>query len=126
MLINREPAGMAHPEVPAEVAKALGMGDGFRFEHAETNYRDVGLLGDCDDQCRQLAVAAGWGAELDAIVAEVRAARGRALSRARAHPLDQEPNARLAVGPPLLPLSRHGAPQYAATATSAGPTSTGP
>ena len=85
MLINREPAGMAHPEVPAEVAKALGMGDGFRFEHAETNYRDVGLLGDCDDQCRQLAVAAGWGAELDAIIAE-----------------------------------------YAATAASAGPASTGP
>ena len=76
VLINREPAGMAHPEVPAEVAKALGMGDGFRFEDAETNYRDVGLLGDCDDQCRQLAAAAGWGAELDAIVAEVRRDRG--------------------------------------------------
>lgn len=79
-LINRDPVGMRDPKVPAKVGtctlqvgpdpqNTIDIGTGFRFESGELNYRDVGLLGDCDTQCRLLAEKLGWKDDLEALVA---------------------------------------------------------
>ena len=50
------------------IDSASGVG---RFDNEQLNYRDVGLLGDCDSQCLEIAERLGWKEELDALVASV-------------------------------------------------------
>lgn len=47
----------------------MPIGQGFRFEQDEINYRDVGMLGDCDGQCAMLAEKLGWEQDLAALMA---------------------------------------------------------
>ena len=49
-----------------------------------SNYRDVTVLGDCDDGVNRLAELLGWRAELDALVAEGRARHPAAFARSDA------------------------------------------
>lgn len=73
VLINRDAVGMRDPKCPARVGEVvlqmasnkIPIGQGFRFDNEELNFRDVGLLGDCDDQCQKLAEALDWQAELE-------------------------------------------------------------
>lgn len=41
-----------------------------RFDNESLNYRDVGLLGNCDDQVALLADQLGWKEDLDALIEE--------------------------------------------------------
>jgi len=79
-LINRDPVGMRDANVPACVGtctlrvgpdadNTIEIGTGFRFDNEDLNYRDVGLLGDCDKQCGILADKLGWKEDLAALVA---------------------------------------------------------
>merc|ERR1712086_185437 len=77
-LINREAVGMRDAGVPdtidkvtLDIGRPLEIGAGFRFDNEQLNYRDVGLLGDCDSQCLEIAERLGWREELDALVVSV-------------------------------------------------------
>ena len=41
----------------------LGVGPGLDFD-SPGNFRDVLILGDCDDGCQQLADKLGWGVSI--------------------------------------------------------------
>lgn len=66
-LVNRDPVGRRDPRIPIAVARHLGSGS-LDYDNA-ANYRDVALLGGCDDQIRELAAALGWADDLDRLVA---------------------------------------------------------
>eukprot|EP00742_Colponemidia_sp_Colp-10_P005001 GILJ01005342.1.p1 GENE.GILJ01005342.1~~GILJ01005342.1.p1 ORF type:complete len:353 (+),score=38.14 GILJ01005342.1:73-1131(+) len=73
LLINRE----------AVAVEESMTGGHFRFQLPD-NYRDVGLLTDCDSGVRQLARELGWEKELDALIADEHAqlsAMGDSLMR---------------------------------------------
>jgi len=63
--------------------EVIQVGEGFRFDDQEMNYRDVGLLGDCDAQIEALAERLGWREDLEKLKAEGSfdmSAMGQALS----------------------------------------------
>jgi len=76
VLINREAVGMRDKDAPEFINHVtlsaggypLEIGYGFRFDNEAMNYRDVGLLGDCDAQIDALAERLGWKEELNALV----------------------------------------------------------
>ncbi|KAJ8605080.1 hypothetical protein CTAYLR_000350 [Chrysophaeum taylorii] len=80
-LVNRDAVGLRDRRIPAPIAKQLGLGGGFEFRDPR-NYRDVALLGNCDDVVASLARALGWAADLAALVAAYPAPR-----------LDRQPSA---------------------------------
>ena len=74
LLINREEVG-CEPKAVRRIRQLLRKRDfpaGFDFDE-DTRWRDVSMLGDCDDGVAALAAAMGWGAELEKLVADGRA-----------------------------------------------------
>uniref|UniRef100_A0A7S3K0N6 Deacetylase sirtuin-type domain-containing protein n=1 Tax=Aureoumbra lagunensis TaxID=44058 RepID=A0A7S3K0N6_9STRA len=80
VLINRDPVGLRDSRIPLLIAKQLGLG-GFDFHDARRNYRDVALLGNCDDQIYRLADALGWRQDLDHLVSHARHQFAHVLAR---------------------------------------------
>jgi len=78
-LVNRDAVGRRDPRIPIAVARHLGSGS-LDYGNA-ANYRDVALLGACDDGIRSLAASLGWADDLDRLVASA-----TALFAARAPP----------------------------------------
>ena len=79
VLINRDPVGRRDPRIPTAVLRQLGIGGGLEFDDPDRNYRDVGLLGSCDDEVWALAAELGWADDLRRLVEEAdasAAARG--------------------------------------------------
>ncbi|XP_064484920.1 NAD-dependent protein deacetylase sirtuin-2-like [Ornithodoros turicata] len=64
LLINLEKCGQGNL-----MSKIFGFSCGLDFD-SEANYRDVALLGTCDDGCRQIAQLLGWKEELEKLVAQ--------------------------------------------------------
>ena len=66
---NPTEGGNDHLVGDGSVTSVLMTGEatGFRFLD-QSNYRDVGCLGNTDDSVRQLATLLGWSAHLDALV----------------------------------------------------------
>jgi len=62
LLINNEVVGKANPSL-----MMLGFDNGFRFG-MPNNYRDIAVIGDCQDGVRKLTEMLGWKDELDALV----------------------------------------------------------
>jgi len=58
VLVNRDAVALRDSRIPQCIAMQLGMG-GFEFFN-EQNYRDVALLGNCDDRILELVEALGW------------------------------------------------------------------
>lgn len=67
VLINRDPVGVRDRRIPAAIAAQLNIGNGFEF-FQEDNYRDVALLGNCDDVTTSLAAALGWESDLQDLI----------------------------------------------------------
>jgi len=65
LLINLEKCGHQRDLM----ARLLGFGCGLDFD-SENNYRDVALLGSCDDGCQQLASRLGWEEELNKMISD--------------------------------------------------------
>ncbi|XP_022644035.1 NAD-dependent protein deacetylase sirtuin-2-like isoform X1 [Varroa destructor] len=65
LLINLEKCGHSRDLV----SRLLGFGCGLDFD-SENNYRDVALLGTCDDGCEELARRLGWQADLKRVIAD--------------------------------------------------------
>ena len=61
VLLNMEKVGEA-----SDLARIVG-GQGLKFD-APGAYRDVAMLGACDDSCRTLADKLGWAGELESLV----------------------------------------------------------
>ncbi|KAK7067012.1 NAD-dependent protein deacetylase sirtuin-2 [Halocaridina rubra] len=61
LLINREKAGKIDPMVA--LLQGMSGGGGLALD-SSSNYRDVALLGDCDDGCMKLAEQLGWKEDL--------------------------------------------------------------
>ncbi|XP_072168087.1 NAD-dependent protein deacetylase sirtuin-2-like isoform X1 [Diadema setosum] len=61
VLINNEKTGQTDP-----LMMMLGMGSGMDFD-SDNKYRDVALLGSCDDGCKKLVELLGWKKEFDAL-----------------------------------------------------------
>lgn len=51
------------------MSRLLGFGCGLDFD-SENNYRDVALLGTCDEGCEELARRLGWQADLERVIAD--------------------------------------------------------
>lgn len=62
LLINKEKCGQC-----SQLTRMMGFTGGMDFD-SESNKRDVAWLGLCDDGCKELANALGWGDELDNLV----------------------------------------------------------
>jgi len=62
LLINREKVGEIDPQMAM-----LGIKKGFRFGRTD-NYRDVDLLGDCQEVVIKLCELLGWKNELDKLI----------------------------------------------------------
>lgn len=65
LLINMEKVGQASGMSLASFI----VGDGLRFDQ-EGNYRDVALIGSCDDGCNMLAEKLGWSQDLKKLVSQ--------------------------------------------------------
>ncbi|XP_003740400.1 NAD-dependent protein deacetylase sirtuin-2 [Galendromus occidentalis] len=65
LLINLEKCGHQKDLV----SRLLGFGCGLDFD-SENNYRDVALLGTCDEGCEELARRLGWEDDLKRIIAD--------------------------------------------------------
>ena len=72
LLLNREEVAV-HPQPKRRLLQALGKHPGFDFDE-EAQWRDVVHLGDCDAGVRALAAALRWGADLEAVIADGKAA----------------------------------------------------
>jgi len=89
VLINRDPVGLRSPEMRPDVkafqmqmrGNPIWIGEGFRFEMPDINYRDVALLGSCDDQVVQLASKIGWDEDLSCVSAAPRDPLDEAFER---------------------------------------------
>lgn len=64
LLINLEKCGQGNL-----FSKILGLGCGLDFD-SEANFRDVALLGTCDDGCRELADRLGWKDDLAQLIGQ--------------------------------------------------------
>ena len=74
VLVNRDPVGRRDPRIPLAVARQLGIGGGLEFDDPVRNYRDVALLGSCDDVVWDLAKSLGWEDDLARLVRDAQAA----------------------------------------------------
>ncbi|XP_037963373.2 NAD-dependent protein deacetylase sirtuin-2 [Plutella xylostella] len=116
LLINREKAGTRSP-----IFRLLGLHSG-GLQLDEDSYRDVALLGNCDDGCTTLATKLGWGDALRELVvreqARLKAAGGNTAfgpahsSTASSHSLH--------MSGPSIPLMSHNAPHAGHSAPHAG------
>ena len=107
VLVNRDAVGRRDPRIPLAVARQLGIGGGLEFDDESRNYRDVKLLGACDDQVRELAAELGWADDLADLEADAEADFARRKRRAegdpgpRAPPRPDPPSDRLPPSPTL-------------------------
>ena len=62
LLINKTKCGQS-----SQISRLLGLGSGLEFD-SDNNYRDVLILDDCDNGCKRLADALGWGQELQVLM----------------------------------------------------------
>ena len=67
LLVNREVVGV-HTKEERAILRMLERSEGFVFDDDE-RWRDVAVLGDCDDGVKALAAALGWSDEFEAIIA---------------------------------------------------------
>ena len=70
VLVNRDAVGLRDRRIPPPIAAQLGLSGGFDFDDPARNYRDIALLGNCDDVVTSLADALGWRDDLAALVAQ--------------------------------------------------------
>ena len=78
LLINREAVG-AYTAEQRQLLKLMQRSEGFVFDEGE-RWRDVALLGDCDDGVAALAAELGWADDLEALIAAGKAAHKDASS----------------------------------------------
>ena len=102
VLVNRDAVGTRDRRIPRCVAEQLGLGRGFEFE-AASNWRDVALLGDCDERIFALAEALGWRADLERLVATARAHHAAQHPHQASGDHDDDDDARVDAPPPHKP-----------------------
>lgn len=78
LLINLEKCGQGNL-----MSKLLGLGCGLDFD-SEANFRDVALIGTCDQGCSEMAERLGWKDELAQIIQREDAARTATVEAAAA------------------------------------------